>query len=298
VGRTLFGSEVEGEAEEIGEAIASTLTMFNHVFLPFAEVLQYLPFGPGLRFRKARERLDQTICRMIAEHRSTGRDHGDLLSMLIMAQDDEDHGARMTDGQIRDEAITIFLAGHETTALGLTWTWCLLSQHPDVEKRMRRELEEVLGERRASMDDWPRLTYTEMVLAESMRLYPPVWILGRRALADYQLGDYLIPERSILLTSQWVVNHDERWYPDPFRFDPERWTPAARATRPKFSYFPFGAGPRICIGETFAWVEAALVLATLARAWRPRLVDGQKIEPRPSITLRPRNGIRMILERS
>ena len=296
VGRTLFGSEVEGEAEEIGEAIASTLTMFNHVFLPFADVMDRLPFGPGLRFRKARERLDRTIYRMINEHRAAGRDRGDLLSMLILARDEQDHGARMTDEQIRDEAITIFLAGHETTALALTWTWYLLSQHPAVEARMQRELALVLGTRRATMADWPRLPYTEMILAESMRLFPPVWILGRRALTDYQLGEYVIPRGAIMLTSQWVVNHDERWYPDPFRFDPERWTSEARTSRPKFSYFPFGGGPRICVGETFAWVEAGLVLATLARQWRPRLLPGQEIVPRPSITLRPRNGVRMILE--
>jgi cytochrome P450 len=298
VGRTLFGSEVEGEAEEIGEAIASTLSMFNHVFLPFAEALEYLPFGPGPRFRRARERLDRTIYRMIDEHRASGRDHGDLLSMLITAQDTEDHGARMTDQQIRDESITIFLAGHETTALALTWTWYLLSGHPQVERRLRSELHEVLGDRRATIDDWPRLKYTEMVLAESMRLYPPVWILGRRALTDYQLGPYLIDTRSIILTSQWVVNHDERWYPEPFQFDPGRWSLEERAKRPRFSYFPFGGGPRICVGETFAWVEAGLVLATLMRKWRPRLVKGQTIEPRPSITLRPRNGIRMVLEPS
>jgi cytochrome P450 len=233
---------------------------------------------------------------MIEEHRSSGRDQGDLLSMLIMARDEEDQGARMTDGQIRDEAITIFLAGHETTALALTWTWYLLSQHPEVERRVRQELREVLGNRRASMADWPRLKYTEMVLAESMRLYPPVWILGRRALAEYRCGDFVIPERAILLTSQWVVNHDERWYPDPFVFNPDRWAPEARSARPKFSYFPFGGGPRICVGETFAWVEAALVLATLVRRWRPRLVGGQEIVPRPSITLRPKKGIRMVLE--
>lgn len=296
VGRTLFGTEVEGEAEEIGEAIASTLTMFNHVFLPFADLLDHLPFGPGRRFRKARERLDQTIYRMIADHRSAKADRGDLLSMLIAARDEEDLGSGMTDQQIRDEAITIFLAGHETTALALTWTWYLLSQHPAIASRMRQELADVLGDRRATMADWPRLCYTEMVLAESMRLFPPVWILGRRALADYRLGAYHIPQRAIVLTSQWVVNHDERWYPHPFSFDPERWTPAARSARPRFSYFPFGGGPRICVGETFAWVEAGLVLATLARRWNPRLVPGQEIVPRPGITLRPRDGMRMILE--
>lgn len=297
VGKTLFGTEVEGEAEEIGEAIASSFTLFNHLFLPFAELLERLPIGPGRQFRNARARLDQTIYRMIAEHRASGQDRGDLLSMLIMARDEEDKGARMTDEQIRDEAITIFLAGHETTAIALTWTWYLLSQHPEVERRLHAELASVLGGRRPSMEDWPRLTYTEMVLAESMRCYPPVWILGRRALADYRIGEYTIPTRSILLMSQYVTNHDERWFPDPFRFDPERWRPEARGARPKFSYFPFGGGPRVCIGESFAWIEAGLVLATLAERWRPRVVPGQRVEPRPSITLRPKGGIRMVLER-
>jgi cytochrome P450 len=295
VGKTLFGAEVEGEAEEIGAAIAASSVLFNHLWLPFADLLDKLPVGPGRTFRLAKERLDRTIYRMIAEHRASGRDHGDLLSMLIAAQDDLDHGARMTDQQLRDEAITIFLAGHETTAIALTWTWFLLAQHPEVEARLHAELDQVLGERLPTFEDWPRLKYTEMVLAESMRRYPPVWILGRRAMADYEVGGFEIPARSIVLTSQYVVNHDPRWYPDPVRFDPERWTPEARAARPRFSYFPFGGGPRLCVGESFAWVEAGLVLATLAQRWRAELVEGQTIRPRPSITLKPRGPVMMRL---
>jgi cytochrome P450 len=295
VGKTLFGAEVEGEAHEIGAAIAASSVLFNHLWLPFADLLDKLPVGPGRTFRLAKERLDRTIYRMIAEHRASGRDHGDLLSMLIAAQDDLDHGARMTDQQLRDEAITIFLAGHETTAIALTWTWFLLAQHPEVEARLHAELDQVLGERLPTFEDWPRLKYTEMVLAESMRRYPPVWILGRRAMADYEVGGFEIPARSIVLTSQYVVNHDPRWYPDPVRFDPERWTPEARAARPRFSYFPFGGGPRLCVGEAFAWVEAGLVLATLAQRWRAELVEGQTIRPRPSITLKPRGPVMMRL---
>ena len=295
VGKTLFGAEVEGEAEEIGAAIAASSVLFNNLWLPFADLLDRLPIGPGRTFRTAKDRLDRTIYRMIAEHRASGRDHGDLLSMLIAAQDDLDHGARMTDQQLRDEAITIFLAGHETTAIALTWTWYLLAQHTEVEQRLHAELDQVLGNRLPTFEDWPRLRYTEMVLAESMRRYPPVWILGRRAIADYEVDGYQIPQRSIILTSQYVVNHDPRWYPDPFHFDPERWTPEVRAARPKFSYFPFGGGPRVCIGEGFAWVEAGLVLATLAQKWRAELVEGEAVRARPTITLKPRGAVRMRL---
>jgi cytochrome P450 len=297
VGRTLFGSEVEHEAEDIGEAIATSFLLFDKMWLPYAEFVERLPFGPGKRFRNSRDRLDATIYRMLAEHRASGADRGNLLSMLIMARDEETGGAAMTDTQIRDEAITIFLAGHETTAVALTWTWFLLAQHPAVERRLHDELAAVLQGRTPAVADWPSLPYTQMVLAESMRRYPPVWILGRRALADYRIGEYDIPASTIVLLSQYVTHHDERWYPDPFRFDPERWTPEARAVRPKFAYFPFGGGPRVCIGEHFAKLEAGLVLATLAQRWRPRLIDGQTIVPKPSITLRPRDGISMVLER-
>ena len=297
VGRTLFGSEVEGEAEEIGEAIASTLTMFNHVFLPFAEVLDRLPFGPGPRFRRARERLDQTIYRMIEEHRSAGQDRGDLLSMLILAQDDEDHGARMTDEQIRDEAITIFLAGHETTANALTWTWYLLSQHPDVERKLHDEVDGVLSGRAPTYDDMHSLPYTRMVFAESMRLYPPAWAIGRRALEEFDAMGYTIPKRAVVLMCPYIVQRDARFFPDPERFDPDRWTPDAQANRPRFAYFPFGGGNRICIGEQFAWMEGVMLVAQLSQKWKMRLDSSARIEVQPLITLRPRHGMPMILEK-
>ena len=203
----------------------------------------------------------------------------------------------MTDEQLRDEALTIFLAGHETTANALTWTWYLLSQHPEVEKQVHAEVDTVLGNRLPTIDDLPRLTYTEMVLHESMRLYPPAWIVAREVLKPYRVADYVVPAGAIVLMSQYVMHHDPRFFPDPFRFDPLRWTPEARAERPKFSYFPFGGGPRQCVGESFAWMEGILAIATLARDWQMRLVPGHPVALLPLITLRPRYGMQMTVER-
>jgi cytochrome P450 len=298
VGKTLFDADVESEADEIGEALATVLKLFETITLPFADLLEKLPLPGRGRFQKAKDRLDATIYRMIRERRANGiRDRGDLLSMLLLAQDTEGDGSGMTDTQLRDEAMTIFLAGHETTANALTWTWYLLSQHPDVEARLDAELDTVLGGRIPTVDDWPKLRYTEMLLAESMRLYPPAYILGRRVLGDYPLGRYTIPAGSLVLMSQYVMHRDPRYFPDPERFDPERWTREAQAARPKFSYFPFGGGPRLCIGESFAWMEGVLLLATLAQQWRLRLVPGHPVKLRPLITLRPKHGMRMTLHR-
>ncbi len=295
-GKTLFDADVESEADEIGEALTTTFALFNRVSLPFAQWLDRLPLPATKRFQKARQRLDSTIYRIINERRAAAVDRGDLLSMLIAARDDEGDGTGMTDEQLRDEAMTIFLAGHETTANALTWTWYLLSQHPEVAARFHAEIDEALKGRLPSAEDFPRLRYTEMVLAESMRLYPPAWLIGRRALSDYQINGYRIPARSILLLSQFVTHHDARFFPDPFRFDPERWTPEARESRPKFSYFPFGGGPRLCIGEHFAWMEGVLVLATIAQRFRMRLAPGHPVEMQPLVTLRPKHGMKLILE--
>jgi cytochrome P450 len=201
----------------------------------------------------------------------------------------------MTDLQIRDEAMTIFLAGHETTANALTWTWYLLSQHPEVEARLHRELD-TIGDRPPTPDDFGRLTYTRMILTESMRLYPPAWAVGRRAIADFEIGGYRIPARSMVLMSQYITHRDPRFYPEPERFDPDRWLPDAVATRPKFAYFPFGGGTRICIGEHFAWMEGVLVLATVAQKFRLRYVGAAKPDIDPRITLRPRDGMAMGIE--
>ena len=295
-GKTLFDADVESEADEIGEALTTTFDLFNRLSLPFAQLLDRLPLPATRRFQKARQRLDSTIYRIINKRRASGEDRGDLLSMLITARDEEGDGAGMTDEQLRDEAMTIFLAGHETTANALTWTWYLLSQHPEVEARLHAEVDEVLKGGLPTAEDYPRLRYTEMVFAESMRLYPPAWIIGRRALGDYRINGYTIPARSILLMSQYLTHHDARFFSDPFRFDPERWTPEARESRPKFSYYPFGGGTRLCIGESFAWMEGALVLATIARRFRMRLAPGYPVELQPLVTLRPKHGMRMILD--
>ena len=298
VGKTLFDADVESEAQEIGESLNTLMELFNAMLLPFSELLEKLPLPQNKRFQIAKDRLDATIYRMIDERRQTGEDRGDLLSMLLLAQDEEGDGKGMTDQQVRDEALTIFLAGHETTANALTWTWYLLSQHPDVEAKLHEELYRVLENNRLpTFEDVPNLRYTEMVLAESMRLYPPAWAIGRLAVNDYEVGGYLIPAGSLVLLSPYVMHRDERFYSDPKRFDPERWTPEARESRPTYSYFPFGGGPRRCIGEGFAWMEGILLIATLARKWRMRLVPGHPVETRPVITLRPRHGMRMALNR-
>ncbi|MEP7336470.1 MAG: cytochrome P450 [Acidobacteriota bacterium] len=295
-GKTLFDADVETEADEIGNALSQAMEAFNYMTLPFSQLLERLPIPAMKRFRQGRERLDVTIYRMIAERRASGEDRGDLLSMLMQARDVEGDGSGMTDEQLRDEAMTIFLAGHETTANALTWTWYLLSQYPEIEAKFHAEVDQVLNGSLPTVEDFPRLRYTEMVFAESMRLYPPAWIIGRRALNDYQLGDYHVPARSIMLMSQYLMHHNPKYFPDPDRFDPERWTPQARDARPKFSYFPFGGGPRLCIGESFAWMEGVLVLATLAQKWRLRLVPGHTVAMQPIVTLRPKHGMRMVIE--
>jgi cytochrome P450 len=295
VGKTLFDADVEAEAAEIGAALNTLVGLFGSALMPFAEQLEYLPLPVTRRFGQARRRLDATIARMIAERRATG-DRGDLLSMLLFAQDAGDDPS-MSDAQVRDEAMTLFLAGHETTANALTWTWYLLSQSPDVEAQFHAEIDRVLQGRLPTVDDLPQLAYTRMLISESLRLYPPAWTIGRRAQADCQVGDYTVPAGSIVLMSQWVMHRDPRYYPDPERFDPYRWTPERQAQRPKFSYFPFGGGPRLCVGESFAWMEGVLLLATLAQCWRLRLAADQLVAAQPSITLRPRYGMRMVIER-
>jgi cytochrome P450 len=216
---------------------------------------------------------------------------------MLLAAQDEDDGAGMTDGQVRDEAMTIFLAGHETTANALTWTWFLLSGAPDVEARLHAEVLNALQGRLPATADLPSLPFVERVVTESMRLYPPAWIIGRRAIDEYRLNEYVVPPRSILVMSPYIIQRDPRFYPDPDRFDPDRWTPEFRAGLPKFAYFPFGGGPRQCIGESFAWMELILLVATIAQQCRLRLVPGHPVVPQPLITLRAKHGMRMTVER-
>ncbi len=293
VAKTLFSADVESEASEIGEAMTTVLEMFRLLLMPFAEYLEKLPLPHIRRFEKARARLDATIYGLIRERRKSGVDTGDLLSMLLFAQDEE---SGMTDEQVRDEALTLFLAGHETTANALTWTWYLLSQHPEIERRLHDEIDAVLGDRAPEFADVPQLRYAEMILAEALRLYPPAWAIGRKAKGGFELGGVEVPAESICILCPYLVHRDPRWFPEPEKFDPERWTPEARDARPKFSYFPFGGGARVCIGERFAWMEGVIVMAAIAQKWRLRLQPGQHAEPLPLITLRVKNGLRMIPE--
>jgi cytochrome P450 len=297
VGKTLFDADVVSDAQEVGEAMTVVMDLFNIITVPFFDLLQKLQLPQFRRFDEAKLRLDAIIYRLIEERRRSGQDRGDLLSMLLLAQDTEGDGGHMTDDQLRDELMTIFLAGHETTANALTWTWYLLSQNPEVETKLHEEIDEVLAGQLPAFEHVAHLKYTEMVLAESMRLYPPAWALGRMALDDFEIGGYVVPKKSLVLMSQYVMHHDPRYFPEPLRFDPERWSPEARDTRPQFSYFPFGGGPRRCIGEGFAWMEGILLIAGLASEWQMRLVPNHPVELKPVITLRPKHGMRMIVSK-
>jgi len=294
-GDTLFGADVEGEAEEVARALDAALGMFDRLTNPFGILLDRLPLPGTIRLRKARAALDATIYGIIERRRASPVDRGDLLSLLLAARDDEGDGGGMTDEQLRDEALTLFLAGHETTANALAWSWHLLAANPDAEARLHAEVDAVVGDRLPTADDYPRLPYTRAVFAESMRLYPPAWTVGREPLEDFAAGGYRIPAGTVVMMSPWVVHRDPRWWSDPDRFDPGRWTPEAEAALPRFAYFPFGGGPRKCIGEGFAWMEGVIVLATVARRWRLRPAPGAVVTTAPSITLRPA-GMRMRAE--
>jgi cytochrome P450 len=263
------------------------------VMLPAAEWLVHVR-PPGLAaFLRARKRIDAVVHRMIDAHRNRASDGRSLLDMMLAASPDR---TPESEKSLRDQVITIFLAGYETVANALSWTWYLLSQNPEAESRLQEEIDRELQGRSPTYDDIPHLRYVEMVLAESMRLYPPAWAMGRQALNDFQLGDYFLPAKTTVLMSQYITHRDPRFFPDPLRFDPERFTPEAKARRTKFSYFPFGAGFRQCIGESFAWMEGVLLLATLAQKWKLKLVPNHPVEPEPLITLRPKYGMRMQVE--
>ena len=298
VGKTLFDADVESEADEVGEALTDVMELFGYLMIPYAELLEHFPMLPQTRrFNRARARLDAVIYRIIEDRRRSAGDRGDLLSMLLLAVDEEGDRTGMTNEQLRDEAMTIFLAGHETTANALAWTFYLLAQNPEAERLLHAELDAVLAGRPPSVEDVPALRYTEMVVAEAMRLYPPAWAVGRMAVADHEAAGYHIPRGSLVLASQFVTHRDARYFPDPERFDPERFAPEAKAARPQFAYFPFGGGPRRYLGEGFAWMEATLTLAALARRWRLRLAPGQRVEPLPQHLLRARHGMSMTAEK-
>ncbi|MBC7841901.1 MAG: cytochrome P450 [Gemmatimonadaceae bacterium] len=297
VAATLFGADVGAESTEIGSALDDVFEAFTIGYGPLTPLLDLIPTPKKRRFTAGKKRVDATIDRIIAERRTSGADTGDLLSMLLHATDTEGDGTGMSDQQLRDEAITLFIAGHETTANALSWTWLLLARSPDAERAQHEEVDRVVGDRLPTMDDLPQLPMTRAIVAESMRLYPPAYIVGRRSTEAYGIGDFKFPARTLFLAPQFIVHRDPRWWPDAERFLPERWLDAAAtAARPKMAYFPFGAGTRICVGEQFAWMEAMLVLATLARRWRIR-VDGPDPDLEPIITLRPKDGLSARLEK-
>jgi len=307
--RTLFDTPVTPEMHAINDESNAVMEMYQTLItMPRAEdLLRWrIPIPVLVRFRRSKAHLDQVVDAMIAARQAeiaraqaAGRPlGGDVLSMLIAARDEEGKGARsgLSSSELRDEVLTIFLAGFETVANALSWTWLLLGQNPAAEARLHAELDTVLLGRLPTLDDLPRLPYTEMVVAESMRLYPPAWAMGRQATEAVEIGPYRLPKGTFVFFSQYIVQRSAKYFPDPLTFRPERFTAEAKAQRPKFAYFPFGGGGRQCIGESFAWMEAVLVLATLAQRWRLRLVEGQRIELQPKITLRPKFGIQVVVE--
>jgi cytochrome P450 len=299
VSGTLFSADVSGDSSEVADALdaAFQAVSFGFGFGPFSALLDRLPLPSRRRFKRAKETLDAIIARIIAEHRAAGVDRGDLLSMLIASQDDEGDGTGMSDAQLRDEAITLFIAGHETTANALTFAWLALDRHPEVAARLRDEVDRVLGDRVPTMDDVAALPYTRAVIAETMRLYPPAYIVGRKSIAPVTLRGETFAPGTIFVQSQWLVQRDPRWWPEPTAFRPSRWLDESEsATRPKLAYFPFGAGTRICVGEQFAWMEAVICLAVLARRWQVR-IPGPDPELEPIITLRPKGGLPGRVER-
>lgn len=286
VGETLLSTDVTHEADRVGQALTVALRSANRAVGRIVDIPQWIPTPANVRLRRALAALDDVVYEIIDQRRHEANDTGDLLSMLMHARDEET-GEAMTDCQLRDEAMTIFLAGHETTAVALGWTWYLLSKYPEVAQRLRDELTDVLGGRPPSFYDLPRLTYTEQVIKESMRLYPPAWIISRCAIAADRIGGYDIPPRTIIFASPYVTHRLPRLWENPEGFEPGRFDHDRVESTPPFTYFPFGGGPRQCIGNTFAMMEMVLVIATLAQRYRLDLVPGAHGGLAPGITLRP-----------
>src|SRR5947207_545507 len=295
-GKTLFNVDLESEATELRDALVTVLTTtrFNNLLL-VTKALERLPLPPNVRFRRAAKHLDQFIYQMIAERHAGPCDQPDLLSVL--ARLSKEKPRMMNDEKIRDQILTFFVGGHETIATALTWTWYLLATNPKVTEKLHAELDAVLQGRSPVVEDLEKLSYSKMVFTESMRIFPPVWIMGRRVLSDLNLDGHIIPKDSYVHLSQFLMHRDARYFPDPERFDPERWTAEASAELPRFCYFPFGGGGLQCIGEGFAWMQALLMIGVLARQWRMRIKRRFRLQLEPQLTLRSRYGMPMILER-
>jgi cytochrome P450 len=291
----IFGTKTDEEAYEINEAVGLVISQFQLFGSPLASLLAKFPMSRARRIRKAQDQLDLIVRRIIAERRQSHSDHSDLLSMLI-AECDETRDEEMDELHLRDEAVTFFLAGSETMGTALAWTWFLLAQDQAVQAKLHAELDAILGSRLPALADVARLRYTKMVFAEAMRMYPPAWILARYLIKDFETGGYVLPAGSIVLLSQYLMHHDSRYFSDPSRFDPQRWTSEAKATRPQYSYFPFGGGPRGCLGEGLAWIQGVLLIAVIAQRWRVKSLPSLPMTLNPLITLQPKRKIMLQLE--
>jgi cytochrome P450 len=292
---TLFGADdVEEETRRVNKALKDLTAGFGSHFFRIVRFPAYVPTPGNIRRERAARRLDNIIYDLIRRRREGGP-QSDLLGILLQARD-EDDGTRMTDRQVRDEAMTLFLAGHDTTALTLTWGWYLLARHPQVARALAAEADTVLGGRAPTPEDLPRLRYADAVTHEIMRLYPSAYLVGRQAIEPCEIAGYRIPAGATVIMSQWVVHHDPRWYDDAEVFRPERWTGGLLRRLPKYAYFPFGGGPRVCIGNHFAMMEAVLVLTAMARNWNFSVPPGElPVKPRPAVTLRPAGPIRLVV---
>ena len=292
VGRTLFSTDVDDQASAVGAALTHALDWTNRYVESMLPIPPWVPTPDNLRFKRSKKTLDDLVFHIIETRRAGAADPGDLLGML-MAVRDEDTREGMSDQQLRDEVMTLVVAGHETTANLLAWTFYLLSEHPAVAQRLKAEVDTALGGRVPVLGDLPQLPYTKRVLEEALRLYPPAWVFERQAVEDDVLHGFPVPKGSIIGISPWSIHRNEKLWPDPERFDPERFLPAAVAARPKLAYLPFGGGPRFCIGNGFAMMEAQVIVAMVAQRFTLELVPGHPVVPDPLVTLRPRDGMRM-----
>ena len=290
VGRTLFTAGVLHDAKDIGESLTRALHLFIGLNRPLAQLIRPVRKRAEQKAAQARRDLALVLAKVIEDHRQQPDTYDDMLSLLMSSLDDMGAGY-MSDELLLDESLTLFLAGHETTANALTWTWYLLAQHPDVESRLHQEIESVLNGRVPTLGDLSRLPYTGQVFREALRLYPPAWIIAREAVTAYRLGPYDVPPGATIFMSPYATQRDPRFWNDPEHFDPDRWRDEFASQRPKFSFYPFGAGTRVCIGEHFAMMEGILLIAALMQRWKFHLLPNQKVELWPQITLRPRHSI-------
>ncbi len=295
VTKTLFDSETTGDVQRIGKVLDILIEQVSAAAVRPLQYPDWIPTPGNRQYNAALGELNVIIRQIISEHRQRTNDGDDLLSTLLQMQDED--GSRMTDKQLRDEVVNLYIAGHETVAMAMSYAWRLLANHPEVEEKLATELMEVLNGRVPTIEDLPRLPYTEQIMNEALRLYPPVWGVFRDCQEADELGGYVIKPGTVMLLSTWVVHHDARFYAEPEEFRPERWEKQAVQQRPRYAYFPFGGGQRLCIGNIFALVEARLILATLAQKWRFTLVPDQPFELVPSITIRPKYGIQVVAHR-